>query len=146
MARKAANGDATTTGAGGETHQTAGRAPTLTTQQGVPVADDQNTLRAGDRGPAALEDFHLRERSSTSTTSGSRSESSTPGATAPADRSLLSPVVANSATTGATGVDADGQAADFSRMWTPQAEPRPMTWARPTVAPSIWRSPASPRR
>jgi catalase len=62
MARKAANGDATTTGAGGETHQTAGRAPTLTTQQGVPVADDQNTLRAGDRGPAALEDFHLREK------------------------------------------------------------------------------------
>ena len=38
------------------------------------------------------------------------------------------------------------QAADFSRMWTPQAEPRPMTWARPTLAPSIWRSPASPRR
>jgi len=26
----------------------------------------------------------------------------------------------------------------------PQAEPSPMTWARPTVAPSIWRSPASP--
>ena len=39
-----------------------------------------------------------------------------------------------------------GYAADFSRMWTPQAEPRPMTWARPTLAPSIWRSPASPRR
>ena len=31
-------------------------------------------------------------------------------------------------------------------MWTPQAEPRPITWARPTLAPSIWRSPASPRR
>jgi hypothetical protein len=31
-------------------------------------------------------------------------------------------------------------------MCTPQAEPRPMTWARPTFAPSIWRSPASPRR
>ncbi len=28
-------------------------------------------------------------------------------------------------------------AADFSRMCTPQAEPRPMTWARPTLAPSI---------
>ena len=38
------------------------------------------------------------------------------------------------------------QAADFSRMCTPQAEPRPMTWARPTFAPSIWRGPASPRR
>src|SRR5205823_5081179 len=32
------------------------------------------------------------------------------------------------------------QAAAFSRMCTPQAEPSPMTWARPTRAPSIWRS------
>ena len=38
------------------------------------------------------------------------------------------------------------QAADFSRTWMPHAEPRPMTWARPSLAPSIWRSPASPRR
>src|SRR5580704_1701147 len=38
------------------------------------------------------------------------------------------------------------QAADFSKMWTPHADPRPMTWARPTFAPSIWRSPPSPRR
>ena len=50
-------------GKGGETHQTAqGKTPVLTTQQGVPVADDQNTLRAGPRGPALLEDFHLREK------------------------------------------------------------------------------------
>ena len=50
-------------GPGGETHQTAdGETPTLTTQQGVPVADDQNTLRAGERGPALLEDFHFREK------------------------------------------------------------------------------------
>src|SRR5579885_1973553 len=34
----------------------------LTTQQGAPVADDQNTLRAGARGPALLEDFHFREK------------------------------------------------------------------------------------
>ena len=34
----------------------------LTTQQGVPVADDQNTLRVGERGPALLEDFHFREK------------------------------------------------------------------------------------
>ena len=34
----------------------------LTTQQGIPVADDQNTLRVGERGPAALEDFHFREK------------------------------------------------------------------------------------
>ncbi|MGH3404179.1 MAG: catalase [Streptosporangiaceae bacterium] len=50
-------------GSGGETHQVAGQGrPSLTTQQGVVVADDQNTLRAGERGPAALEDFHFREK------------------------------------------------------------------------------------
>jgi len=50
-------------GAGGETHQTAGgEVPVLTTQQGTPVSDDQNTLRVGPRGPAALEDFHFREK------------------------------------------------------------------------------------
>lgn len=49
--------------AGGETHQTAkGPDDTLTTEQGVPVSDDQNTLRAGPRGPALLEDFHFREK------------------------------------------------------------------------------------
>jgi catalase len=50
-------------GHGGETHQVAGdgRDP-LTTQQGVRVADDQNTLRLGERGPDALEDFHFREK------------------------------------------------------------------------------------
>ena len=50
-------------GAGGETHQIAGEGrPRLTTQQGVVVGDDQNTLRVGDRGPAALEDFAFREK------------------------------------------------------------------------------------
>src|SRR5579863_7009816 len=50
-------------GAGGETHQVAGGGrPSLTTQQGAVVADDQNTLRIGERGPAALEDFHFREK------------------------------------------------------------------------------------
>jgi len=50
-------------GQGGETHQVAsGDAPRLTTQQGVVVSDDQNTLRAGERGPSALEDFHFREK------------------------------------------------------------------------------------
>jgi catalase len=34
----------------------------LTTNQGVPVADNQNTLKAGLRGPALLEDFILREK------------------------------------------------------------------------------------
>src|SRR5215203_1852504 len=50
-------------GEGGDTHQVVAEGgPTLTTQQGVPVADDQNTLRVGDRGPAALEDSHFREK------------------------------------------------------------------------------------
>ncbi|MEX5218879.1 MAG: catalase [Nitrospira sp.] len=47
----------------GEVHQTAtGETPVLTTQQGIPVADDQNSLKIGARGPTALEDFHLREK------------------------------------------------------------------------------------
>ena len=51
------------TGAGGEVHQSAGGdTPVLTTQQGIPVADDQNSLRIGARGPTALEDFHFREK------------------------------------------------------------------------------------
>jgi catalase len=50
-------------GNGGETHQVAGNGrPSLTTQQGVRVADDQNSLRVGERGPGALEDFHFREK------------------------------------------------------------------------------------
>jgi catalase len=35
---------------------------TLTTAQGVPVADDQSHLRAGPRGPMLMEDFHFREK------------------------------------------------------------------------------------
>ncbi|MDR3619289.1 MAG: catalase [Paludisphaera borealis] len=51
------------TGAAGETHQTAGGdRPVLTTQQGIPVADDQNSLKVGARGPTLLEDFHFREK------------------------------------------------------------------------------------
>jgi len=50
-------------GSGGETHQTAGgEVETLTTQQGIPVADDQNSLKQGARGPTLLEDFHFREK------------------------------------------------------------------------------------
>ncbi|WP_292528662.1 catalase [Methylocystis sp.] len=50
-------------GDGGETHQTANaEVETLTTQQGIPVSDDQNTLRVGARGPSLLEDFHFREK------------------------------------------------------------------------------------
>ena len=50
-------------GEGGETHQISdGDVPPLTTQQGVPVADDQNSLKIGSRGPTLLEDFHFREK------------------------------------------------------------------------------------
>ncbi len=46
-----------------ELHQTAGKdVPVLTTQQGTPISDDQNTLRVGTRGPALLEDLHFREK------------------------------------------------------------------------------------
>jgi catalase len=48
---------------GGELHQTVEEGVlVLTTQQGTPISDDQNSLRIGPRGPAALEDFHLREK------------------------------------------------------------------------------------
>jgi catalase len=50
-------------GHGGETHQIAeNEVPTLTLQQGVPIADDQNSLRTGPRGSSALEGAHLREK------------------------------------------------------------------------------------
>ncbi|MGN7811688.1 catalase [Flavobacterium sp. 22076] len=34
----------------------------LTTNQGIKINDDNNTLKAGDRGPSLLEDFILREK------------------------------------------------------------------------------------
>ncbi len=34
----------------------------LTTNQGLRINDDQNSLKAGERGPSLLEDFHLREK------------------------------------------------------------------------------------
>ena len=39
-----------------------GTARRLTTNQGVPVADNQHSLKAGLRGPALLKDFILREK------------------------------------------------------------------------------------
>lgn len=47
----------------GETHQEAsGKDSILTTNQGIPVADNQNSLKAGVGGPTLLEDFILREK------------------------------------------------------------------------------------
>lgn len=49
--------------AGGELHQIAGREqPALTTNQGVAISDNQNSLRANPGGPTLLEDFILREK------------------------------------------------------------------------------------
>ncbi len=49
--------------AGGELHQTAGgEHPELTTNQGVVISDNQNSLKANPRGPTLLEDFILREK------------------------------------------------------------------------------------
>jgi catalase len=54
---------ATEIGTGGELHQRrrAGEAA-LTTNQGVALSDNQNSLRAHARGPTLLEDFILREK------------------------------------------------------------------------------------
>src|SRR6202167_1367261 len=49
-------------GNGGETHQTASDGVVLTTNQGIPISDNQNSLKVGDRGPTLLEDFVLREK------------------------------------------------------------------------------------
>jgi catalase len=43
-------------------HKEDGAGKVLTTNQGVRVNDNQNTLKAGERGPSLLEDFHFREK------------------------------------------------------------------------------------
>ncbi|TZG24353.1 catalase [Sphingomonas montanisoli] len=52
----------TSAGNGGETHQQAASGNMLTTNHGVPVSDNQNSLKSGARGPTLLEDFVLREK------------------------------------------------------------------------------------
>lgn len=50
-------------GAGGELHQMAARGgAVLTTNQGTPVSDNQNSLKANARGATLVEDFVLREK------------------------------------------------------------------------------------
>lgn len=64
-AKKTAPGNKTktVTGKGGETHQQAdGDDHRLTTNQGAVIADNQNSLKSGARGPTLLEDFILREK------------------------------------------------------------------------------------
>ena len=62
MNKNSSNGNGTV-GTGGELHQQRhGEHPALTTKQGVPIADNQNSLKAGARGPSLLEDQILREK------------------------------------------------------------------------------------
>lgn len=50
-------------GMGGDCHQVAPpKQPVLTTQEGCPVSDDQNSLKIEPRGPTLLEDFVLRQK------------------------------------------------------------------------------------
>ncbi|MGU3493979.1 catalase [Xanthobacteraceae bacterium A53D] len=50
-------------GQGGELHQHASSPDSrLTTNHGMPISDNQNSLKAGNRGPTLLEDFVLREK------------------------------------------------------------------------------------
>ncbi len=64
MATSKGRGAPTTTpGNGGEIHQTASAPDArITTNHGVPISDNQNSLKAGRRGPTLLEDFVLREK------------------------------------------------------------------------------------
>ena len=53
----------TASASGGETHQTTTADKlTLTTNQGAAISDNQNSLKAGSRGPTLLEDFVMREK------------------------------------------------------------------------------------
>ncbi|MBS4044855.1 MAG: catalase [Alphaproteobacteria bacterium] len=61
--KSAASKIMTVTGKGGETHQQAETEENrLTTNQGVAISDNQNSLKSGARGPTLLEDFILREK------------------------------------------------------------------------------------
>src|ERR1700710_2750811 len=63
MPNKKSTSSKTTAPQGGETHQQATKdGAILTTNQGLPISDNQNSLKAGGRGPTLLEDFILREK------------------------------------------------------------------------------------
>ncbi len=60
---RSSEGQRQSRGTGDELHEHAGGThPPLTTNQGIPVSDNQNSLRATPRGPTLLEDFVLREK------------------------------------------------------------------------------------
>lgn len=66
MAKKTASADISEIlrlGPDGATHQTARTAEqSITTNHGTAIADDQNTLKSGKRGPSLLEDVHFLEK------------------------------------------------------------------------------------
>jgi catalase len=43
-------------------HTEDGAGHAMTTNQGLKINDDQNSLLAGERGPTLMEDFHFREK------------------------------------------------------------------------------------
>lgn len=49
-------------GLGDEIHQPVENDELMTSAQGIPLSDDQNSLRVGDRGPTLMEDFLAREK------------------------------------------------------------------------------------
>jgi catalase len=60
---RSSNNNDIQSGTGGELHQRAGgEHGMLTTNQGVGISDNQNSLRANAKGPTLLEDFILREK------------------------------------------------------------------------------------
>jgi catalase len=63
MSHKDSSNKGDSSAAGGELHQTAGgEHPVLTTNQGVPISDNQNSLKANPHGPTLGEDFVLRDK------------------------------------------------------------------------------------
>ena len=81
---RASNDTTSRLGSGGELHQSSSAPETrITTNHGVPISDNQNSLKGGQRGPTLLEDFVLREKSSTSITSAFPSASFTPAGQRP---------------------------------------------------------------
>ncbi len=60
---RASNDTTSRLGSGGELHQSSsGPEARITTNHGVPISDNQNSLKSGQRGPTLLEDFVLREK------------------------------------------------------------------------------------
>ena len=60
--------------------------PTLTTDSGMPVADNQNSITAGPRGPVLMQDFFLFEKLAHQNRERIPDAASTPRAPAPTAR------------------------------------------------------------